>query len=70
MAPTITEYQDTLLRAKRRYAEAVVINQSGPSPAFPMAHLIETRDRIRLAERTAKGGCFQMAYRMLQAVVP
>ena len=67
-AVTVSDYEALLGAAKRHFARAVVINQSSSSPPFPIGHLVATGDRIKLAERTAKGGCFLAAYRMLQGV--
>ncbi|MDD2878764.1 MAG: hypothetical protein PHZ23_16220 [Acidiphilium sp.] len=68
MTPT-PDYQTLITAARRNLAMAIIINQSNQSPAFPLSHLIATRDRIKLAERTAAGGCTATACRMLRGVL-
>lgn len=64
--PADRDYANALANARRNFAVVLVSQENGAPITFQQTERL--RSPIRLAERTAKGGCFMAAFRMLEAV--
>lgn len=64
--PTDRDYAVALANARRNFAVLLVSQENGAPITFQQTERL--RSRIHAAERTAKGGCFMAAFRMLEAV--